>query len=208
MRPPCDPRCALLTPGSAHQARGALYLLLALALFAQGGTAPWLANLGYLVEALGIAHVLVGLRVSRTLGLLRKRLPTPRAARGAFDAVAHGGASISRFQLKQLCQTYSVPLRFSLEQVALLNTMDLQRTGRVSEAEFLFWICEGGDAEALQPGAVASGPDGAEWLGSPPSRGAGTPVAPMERAEEAAPPPKDTEDKEDKEGGSSSWQDV
>ena len=153
----------------------------------------------------GIAHVLVGLRVSRALGGLRKRLPTPRAARGAFDAVAHGGASISRFQLKQLCQTHAVPLRFGVEEVALLNTMDLQRTGRVSEAEFLFWLCEGSDAEALQPGAVASGADGAEWLGSPPARGAGTPVAPIERADEAAPPPKD---KEDKEEGSSSWQDV
>lgn len=200
----CSPRT-----GSAHQARGALYLLLALALFAQGNTAPWLANLGYLVEVLGVAHVLVGLRVSLALRRLRKRLPTPRAARGAFDAVAHGGASISRFQLKQLCQTYSVPLRFAVEQVALLNTMDLERTGRVSEAEFLFWLCEGSDAEALQPGAVASGPDGAEWLGSPPARGgAGTPVAPMEQADEAAPPPKGREDRADKEEGSSSWQDV
>jgi len=177
-----------------HTARGALYLLLALALFAQaqGGTSSWLANLGYLLEALGIAHVLVGLRVSRTLRLLRKRLPTHRAAVGAFDAVAHGGASISRFQLCQLCQTYSVPLRFPIEQVALLNTMDLDRTGRISEAEFLFWLCEGSDAEGLQPGGAASGADAdsAEWLGSPPAREAGegsppppTPVAPIRAAE-------------------------
>jgi hypothetical protein len=165
----------------------------------------------------GIAHVLVGLRVSRALGGLRKRLPTPRAARGAFDAVAHGGASISRFQLKQLCQTHAVPLRFGVEEVALLNALDLQRTGRVSEAEFLFWLTEGSDAEALQPGAIASGPDGAEWLGSPPARGAGAPVAPMERAGEAAPPTPppeevgeagEAEGKRGKEEGSSSWQDV
>ena len=113
-----------------------------------------------------------------------------------------------------------MPLRTifgGVEEVALLNALDLQRTGRVSEAEFLFWLTEGSDAEALQPGAVASGPEGAEWLGSPPTRGAGAPVAPMERADEAAPPPPPAEEageaggaegKQGKEEGSSSWQDV
>ena len=119
-----------------------------------------------------------------------------------------------------------MPLRTifgGVEEVALLNAMDLQRTGRVSEAEFLFWLTEGSDAEALQPGAIASGPDGAEWLGSPPTRGAGAPVTPMERADEAAPPPPPPEEaggageageaggaegKQGKEEGSSSWQDV
>ena len=180
-------------------ARGALYLLVALALLAQGGESAWLAFLGYALEALGILHIFVGLRVASRLRLLRRKLPTPQAARDAFQAVAHGRSSIGLFQLRLLCQTHAVPLGWQIEQHALLTTLDLDRTGKVLELELLFWMSEGADGGgALEPGAVAGGADGAEWLGG------GPPVAPMAAADEAAAPPNGQ-----KTGGSSEpWQDL
>lgn len=180
-------------------ARGALYLLIALALLAQGGQSSWLAFLGYLLELIGIVHIFVGLRVASRLRLLRRQLPTPQAARAAFQAVAHGRQSIGLYQLRLLCQTHAVPIGWQIEQHALLTTLDLDRTGKVLELELLFWMSEGADAGgALEPGAVAGGADGAEWLGgSPPP-----PVTPMAAADEAAAPSNGQ-----KAGGSSdTWQ--
>ncbi len=127
-------------------ARGVLYLLLALALLAQD--VPWLWPIGYIVEILGLVHVVVGARVSSRLAKLSKRLKHNRAVMAAHQNVSGGdGRPIGLFGLRLIAQSASVPLRFALDQTALFNTLDIDRDGGLSEGDLLYWF--GSEDEAV-----------------------------------------------------------
>lgn len=133
---------ALLHPS----ARGALYILAALALLSLD--LPWVWPLGYSVEILGIATVFAGARVSSKLKKFRSHYAHSSASAelavvAAFRTVSMSGSRpITEWGLKMLAQSAGVPLRYTFERVALLNTLDLDRDGKLTELDLLYWFTD------------------------------------------------------------------
>lgn len=141
---------ALLHP----TARGIVYLVVALTLLSQK------KDEGYLAEALGIVYVAVGTLVGNKLQKLRERLPDNAAILAAYRHVAADGRPLNVFSLRLLTQAAGVPLRWRVEQAALLATLDLDRDGFVTEEDLVYWLgsgradvltrADGGDEEELR----------------------------------------------------------
>lgn len=133
---------ALLHP----TARGALYLLSALALLSQD--LPYIWPLGYAVEVLGIVTLGAGVSVSAKLRAFRAHFTATRSCSAeaavvtSFGAVAQGGRPVGEWGLRMIAQAAGVPLRYSFERVALLNTLDLDRDGKLSELDLLYWLTD------------------------------------------------------------------
>ena len=164
-------------------ARGTLYLLLSLALLTQDAEAtPSLWIVGYVVEFIGILHVLVGARVASKVRALKKALPDNRAILAAYRAVSPDRLPISDFGLKLLCQSAGVKLSWRFEQVALVGLLDLDRDGSVTEEDLIYWL-GAEDEEALEEAeeeaetGAAAGEAEAEGGGGGGGLAASTPVA-------------------------------
>ena len=119
-------------------ARGVLYLLVSLTLLSQ--QAPLLWTMGYVVEAIGMLHVIAGSQVASKLSALRRQFGDNRSIVSAFRAVSPDNQPISTFGVKLIAQSVGVKLRWRFEQHAVRAILDLDRDGKVVEADLLYWL--------------------------------------------------------------------
>ena len=146
-------------------ARGALFLLAALALLAQD--TDWLCPLAYATELVGLAYIILGTRTVTRIRQLQRKLPTVAAVRASFRAVAHDQPSLQAFGLRLLGQSVNLPARWKVDTLALLDTLDLDRDGAVSEAELVYWLCDEASLGAEVTAAANDDDDDDSDVGAP-----------------------------------------
>ena len=156
-------RYAQLLPYGA--ARGALFLLAALALLAQD--TDWLCPLAYATELVGLAYIILGTRTVTRIRQLQRKLRTVAAVRASFRAVAHDQPSLQAFGLRLLGQSVNLPARWKVDTLALLDTLDLDRDGAVSEAELVYWLCDEASLGAEVTAAANDDDDDDSDVGAP-----------------------------------------
>ena len=61
--------------------------------------------------------------------------------RASFRAVRTTSRA-QAFGLRLLGQSVNLPARWKVDTLALLDTLDLDRDGAVSEAELVYWLCD------------------------------------------------------------------
>ena len=146
-------------------ARGALFLLAALALLAQD--TDWLCPLAYATELVGLAYIILGTRTVTRIRQLQRKLRTVAAVRASFRAVAHDQPSLQAFGLRLLGQSVNLPARWKVDTLALLDTLDLDRDGAVSEAELVYWLCDEASLGAEVTAAANDDDDDDSDVGAP-----------------------------------------
>ena len=102
---------------------------------------------------IGILHLFAGSRVSIKMGRMRAQLADNAAVSAAFASASSHGRPLSLFGLKLLAQSLGVRIRYRFELVSLLNTLDIDRDGAVSEGDLIYWL--GSQDEPDDAGEVA-----------------------------------------------------
>ena len=170
--------------------RGTLYLLLSLALLTQEPKFLWVV--GFLVEAIGVYHIIIGTRVASRLALMRKKMNgSRRRIVTAYRSAMPDGSPLSEYGFKLFIQSIGMArnLKHEIDRIALVSLLDLDRDGYVTESDLLYWLRPDEADEEEDDGDgedEANGGEGGEAAAASAEAESPPPPPPVARAPSAA----------------------